>query len=39
MVKELKENQEECDSNDPGMLKLCDEVNIFLKNDNVGAIN
>jgi hypothetical protein len=39
MVAELKENQEECDPNDPGMLKLCDEFNILLKNDNVGAIN
>ena len=39
MVEESKENQEECDPNDPGMLKLCDEFNSFLKNDNVSAIN
>jgi hypothetical protein len=39
MVAELKENQEECDPNDPGMLILRDEFNIFLKNDNFGAIN
>jgi len=39
MVAELKENQKECDPDDRGMLKLRDEFNIFLKNDNVGAIN
>ena len=39
MVAELKENQEECDPNDPGMLNLCNEFNGFLKNDNVSAIN
>ena len=39
MAAELKENQEECDSNDPGMLKLRDEFSIFLKNDNVGDMN
>jgi hypothetical protein len=38
-VAELKAGQKECDPNDPGMLKLRDEFNIFLKNDNVGAIN
>ena len=38
-VAEFKENQKECDPNDPGMLKLSDEFNIFLKNDNFGAIN
>jgi hypothetical protein len=38
-VAELKENQEEYDPKDPGMLKLRDEFNIFLKNDNFGTIN
>jgi hypothetical protein len=38
-VAELKENQKECDPNDPGMLKLSDEFNSFLNNDNVSAIN
>jgi hypothetical protein len=39
MVEELKENKEECDPNDPGMRKLCDEFNSFLNNDNVSATN
>ena len=39
MVAEFKENQKECDPNDPETIKLSDEFNIFLKNDNVGTIN
>jgi hypothetical protein len=39
MVAKSKEIQKECDPNDSGMLKLCDEFNSFLKNDNVSAIN
>jgi len=38
MVAELKAGQKECDPNDPGTQQLRDEFNIFLKNDNVGAI-
>ena len=39
MAAELKEGQKECDPNDPGMLKLCDEFNSILSTDNVSAIN
>jgi hypothetical protein len=39
MAAEFRAGQKECDPNDPGMLKLRDEFNIFLKNDNVSAIN
>jgi len=39
MVAEFKEDQKECHPNDPGTIKLRDEFNIFLKNDNFGAIN
>jgi dynactin complex subunit len=39
MVEELKENQEECDPNDPGMQKLYNEFDKNLTKDNVSAIN
>ena len=39
MVKELKVNQEECDPNDPGMLKLYNEFDKILPKSNISAIN
>jgi len=39
MAAEFRASQKQCDPNDPGMLKLRDEFNIFLKNDNFGTIN
>jgi hypothetical protein len=39
MVAEFRAGQKECDPNDPETIKLSDEFNIFLKNDNFGAIN